>query len=285
VNVRIIMLVCIPILTAGPATAADEADQPKDLGAPVRAILAAKCGECHGPTLPRPKGGLVLDDPDRLAANPDLVTAAQPAESALWEVIRDGEMPPAQARAGPLSEAEKETIHAWITSLAPSTPPVAPPSAYTPPPASAPEGRPTSVLGWLGRFHVVALHFPIALLAAAALAEVIAAGRGRGSPPPAVRFCVLVGAIGAVATAALGWLHADFGGHGSASAATLSLHRWLGTTTALWAVAIAWASEWDCRLGQRSWLCRFVLWSGALVLAATAHLGGVLVHGPDFLGW
>src|SRR6266478_3446735 len=85
----------------------------------------------------------------------------------------------------------------------------------TSPPAPAPQSMMTRLFAWFGRFHVLVIHFPIALLAAAALAEAIEAWRGSWIPSPVVRFCVFLGAGSALAAVALGWLHADLGGFGN----------------------------------------------------------------------
>jgi hypothetical protein len=95
----------------------------------------------------------------------------------------------------------------------------------------------------------------------------------------------LLGAAGAVAAVALGWLHADIGGHGSGSADIVALHRWLGTAAGLWAAGTALVSERDSRRRQRSVLFRGLLWSGTVIVAAAAHFGGLLVHGGRFLDW
>jgi hypothetical protein len=61
------------------------------------------------------------------------------------------------------------------------------------------------------------------------------------------------------------------------------LHRWIGTTTALWAIGTALLCEWEDRRGVRSQWFRACLLLGALLAAASGHLGGVLVHGENFL--
>jgi mono/diheme cytochrome c family protein len=283
-NTRMTVFACPLIFCLWPAAVvADEQDSSKDRNAQVQAVFAAKCNECHGPQLQRPKGGVSLHDLRQLAANSDLVVAARPEKSALWEVIQNDEMPPSYARAGPLSEQEKEAIRAWIGSLPPGVPSQASPNTFSL--ASPQTRRQQSIFGWLGRFHILVIHFPIALLAAAALGELIAAPRRTSIPRPAVRFCVLLGAAGAALAVALGWLHADIGGHGSAASGVLGLHRWLGTGGGVCAAAIALVSERDCRRGQRSVLFRVLLWSGTLLVAATAHFGGVMVHGDLFLDW
>jgi mono/diheme cytochrome c family protein/uncharacterized membrane protein len=282
-NTKMTVFACTLILSMCPApVVAEDLGSSKDGNAQVQAIFAAKCSECHGPQLQRPKGGVSLHDLRQLAANSNLVVPARPEKSALWEVIQNDEMPPSYARAGPLSEEEKETIRAWIGSLPSGAPAQASPNTFTL--ASLPSRRQQSIFGWLGKFHILVIHFPIALLAAAALGELIAVARRTSIPHSAVRYCVLLGAAGAALAVALGWLHADIGGHGSASG-VLALHRWLGTTAGLCAAAIALASERDCRRGQRSVLFRVLLWSGTLLVTATAHFGGAMVHGDHFLDW
>ena len=141
-------------------------------------------------------------------------------------------------------------------------------------------------LRWLGQFHILVIHFPIALLLAAAAGEMWSMRRGaRDSSPAVERFCVLLGAAGAVLAAALGWLHADFGGYGAGSGRILVLHRWVGTAAALCALATALLSERDAYRQQRSRLFRITFWTGNLLIAAAGHFGGTMVHGDDFLNW
>jgi hypothetical protein len=127
------------------------------------------------------------------------------------------------------------------------------------------------------------LHFPIALLAAAAIAESWSLVRKSRVPEPAVRFYVLLGVTSVVMTVGLGWLHA-LGGHGAGKPRLLSLHRWLGTAAGLWVAATVICSERDVRRGVRSGHTRVLLFVGALLIGLTAHFGGILVHGEDFFG-
>jgi hypothetical protein len=143
----------------------------------------------------------------------------------------------------------------------------------------------THLLGWLGRFHILVVHLPIALLVAAAIAETWAAWRGTRSPSPVVRFCVLLGAVSAGAAAILGWFHADFGGYGADMPHELDLHRWLGTATGLWAVGTVLLYEWDARRHRGSRLSRIAVVAGAILVSAAGHFGGMLVHGEGFFDW
>jgi mono/diheme cytochrome c family protein len=269
---------------AGAAAAEPPAPSPADLAARVRAVFAARCTECHGDGLRTPKGdfGYVLDL-KRIASNSDLVKPRQPERSPLWRLVRDRKMPQPDARNGPLSDEQIETVRAWIDAGAPSGP--APSADRSPGEPSAPQPFTLQhLLGWIGRMHIPIIHFPIALLIAAALGELWSAWRGGRGPSPAVRFCVLLGAAGAAAAAPLGWLLADFGGQG-APGLLLTLHRWLGVSAAVWAVGLVVLSERDARRGQRGLLFRVAVWGGAVLVGVVGHLGGLLVHGTRFFEW
>jgi uncharacterized membrane protein/mono/diheme cytochrome c family protein len=256
----------------------------RDLATEVRSVFSAKCAGCHGPNLARPKGrfGYVLDL-GRLARDPEKVIPSSTDESELWELVRREEMPPEESPTGPLSNAEKEIIHDWIAAGAPADTIVS--AAANPPEAKPPSSPPSltkSVLRRAGPFHLVVLHFPIALFIAAAIAEFRGTVLGSRTLTPAVRFCVLMGAVSAVIAASLGWIHAA-NGHGAGATQLLGLHRWIGTAAATWAVGTVLVSEWDERRGVRSFRFRVWLYIGALLVAVEGHVGGMLVHGEDFL--
>jgi uncharacterized membrane protein len=91
-----------------------------NLASAVRNIFSAKCTECHGSDLSKPKGrfGYVLDL-KRLAGNAHLVVPFKPDESKLWKLVHDEEMPPEYAKAGSLTNEQKEVIRTWIESGSP----------------------------------------------------------------------------------------------------------------------------------------------------------------------
>jgi uncharacterized membrane protein/mono/diheme cytochrome c family protein len=273
-RIRIMALVAAFVIRPGSAPAGD-------LAAEVRTVFAAKCTACHGPDLAKPKGrfGYVLDLA-RVAGDPEKIIRGAPEESELWELVRRGEMPPEDSPAGPLTADQKETVRAWIAAGASA--PAGENAVIVSPPDTTPSGASglTRTLRQLGRLHVILVHFPIALLIAAAAGEVWSIRRGRRSPAPAVHFCVVLGAAGAVAAAGLGWLDA-WGGAGAGQSA-LDLHRWLGTAAAGWALVTAGLSsrdEWRC---IRSDWFRVALFIGAALVGAAGHFGGILVYGADF---
>ena len=281
-----VVLCLFSVLIASPVFAAAEPGR-RDLTLEVKRVFQAKCAECHGSQVGAPKGefGYVLDL-KKLAADPEKVVPYKPEKSELWRLVHDEEMPPEEAKAGPLTKEQKQIIHDWIAAGAPSAvnehnDSLATNKATGDAPAPNRQNR---LFGWLGNFHVVAVHFPIALLLAAAAGEVWFAWRRARQPASAVRFCVVMGTISAIVAAVLGWLHAD-SGYGLGSPLILKWHRWFGTTTGAGAVVLAVASEIDSRRETRSWWFRFLLLLVALLVAVAGHLGGLLVHGENYFNW
>ncbi|MBN9119646.1 MAG: hypothetical protein J0I06_10910 [Planctomycetes bacterium] len=254
----------------------------RDPGAEVRSVFAAKCAGCHGPDLPRPQGrfGYVLDL-RRVAGNPEMVIPGRPEESELWLLVSHGDMPPAGAPHGPLGAAEKELVRAWIAAGAPEARTRVPDPAPSADPAPPSPARRTVRL--LGKFHLLLLHFPIALLIAAAVGEFLPS-RGSHEPSAVVRFCLTLAAAAVVPTVALGWLHA-WSGNGVGAPQYLSAHRCLGTITGVWVIFAAWCSRRDARRGARSSCGRIALAVSVLLVVATAHAGGLLAHGREFFDW
>jgi mono/diheme cytochrome c family protein/uncharacterized membrane protein len=271
-------IVCVIVVAAAAVPCRASPPQARDDLAPsVRAIFKEKCAACHGPELAKPKGrfGYILDL-KRLAANPELVVSGKPDESALWQIIRRDEMPPSK----PLPADEKDAVRAWIVSGAP---PVADEVVRT---SSVRElGVDTRrLLDAVGRFHLALLHFPIAFLIAAAVIDLRSATKTGTGPSPALRFCVLAGAVTAVLAATLGWAYAA-AGHGTGTPATLAWHRWLGTGVAAWSVGAALVVERAARRGKHSSAAQLLVLLGAFLVGATAYFGGALVHGEIWSDW
>jgi len=133
-----------------------------------------------------------------------------------------------------------------------------------------------------GRLHPLLLHFPIALVLTAAVAELAAIlTHDRAFHVVAVAN-VRAGAVLGMAAAVTGWLLA------SASvvddARSLEWHRWIGTAAMMATFGAALASA--CIDQQRSivrWLYRIALFWAAALVSIAGHLGARLVWGADFL--
>ncbi len=186
-------------------------------------------------------------------------------------------------RAQPSAEAKPPAQAAPPPARAPApAQQAAAPSEEAPPKHAWGHGGLGHLASWLGRWHPSAVHFPIALLLAAAAAEVLLALRPGASLAGTVRFCIAAGALLAPLAAALGWLAA--GPVAADEDWVVAAHRWGGSATALLALALLAASERALRSGERGRL-RLALGLVAASAIATGFLGGSLVHGLDHLAW
>lgn len=147
--------------------------------------------------------------------------------------------------------------------------------------------RAAEAAGLLGRVHPLLVHFPIALLLAGALAEILGALRGRTGSSPAARFCVGLGALGAAAAALTGWQRAEHFAALPGTEDNVDLHRWFAVATTGLALLLAliglWSRERSSNVRSPGLgLFRWGLLLAAVVVAVTAHFGGTLVYGADF---
>ena len=133
-----------------------------------------------------------------------------------------------------------------------------------------------------GKFHPVVVHFPIALVIAAACAEVLS-WWARGSLfRDAARYSLALGAVLAVITVLLGWAAGAFAAYPGLSW-VLSVHRWTGTGAGTLIVITAILSEVAYRK-QRALLRRAYqafLFLSTLLVGITGHFGASLVYGLD----
>src|SRR5207249_4385259 len=66
------------------------------------------------------------------------------------------------------------------------------------------------LIRWLGKFHPAAVNFPVALLSAAAVAELLRMATGRPAFDVAARYCLWFGFLTAVVAGILGWFTGGF---------------------------------------------------------------------------
>ena len=134
-----------------------------------------------------------------------------------------------------------------------------------------------ALLELFGRLHVALVHFPIALLVVGAALSVWPRREGTEQ---AARWCLSLGLLGAMAAATSGWVLAESEAFDGPQGETLRWHRalsLLGTGLAL----LAWLSL-RVRVLGRPWMRRGSALLAATVVGFSSHLGGQLVHGPDW---
>src|SRR5258708_1556027 len=132
-----------------------------------------------------------------------------------------------------------------------------------------------------GRFHPLLVHFPIALVLIAAVAELVSLTTRFPEWHVVAVANIRAAAACAVASAGAGWILASSRIVEPSSA--LEWHRWLGSAAAVAAVAAALATADMDRFPRRWWLYRIALFWAAALVAVAGHFGAVLVWGADFL--
>lgn len=141
--------------------------------------------------------------------------------------------------------------------------------------------------GWvlLGRLHPLVVHFPIGLLIAGAVHELVQWARGRTVPSQVGLFCLSLGLAAGGVAVWFGTLNASHQSMTGDSAAILERHRYAG-----WAVVLAGGAALLVALIARGRPGRqlagaytaLMLVSAACV-GATGHFGGQLVYGSTYV--
>jgi uncharacterized membrane protein len=198
-------------------------------------------------------------------------------------------MPGEDASVPPLTADEKDTVKRWIELGAPPASAAAEHSIPTPVVVENKVEQPIWKRGlrWLGQFHPVTTHFPVALMMVAVLAEGLAWWTRRRSWLETVRFLVIIAALSGLAAGTLGWINAYFSSYSKATGALLWWHRWLGTLTAVWTLICAGlvvvsACEEGSKERQRF---RGALLLGAALVGLSGFLGSALIYGLDHYAW
>jgi len=284
-------------------------------------VLVGACLPCHHPESDDKKAVRdwpdALDLPATLAAE-DFVTPGDAEDSLLFLMVDDGDMPPedwlgVDGTGGALSATQHAALRDWIdagaalpspnelqaarqrgsevlarvaaqaTGQAAETPArVAPDQAHDlQPPTAASWG--SRLLRFVGRTHSALVHFPIAFIYGAALAELllllgICASMGLAH---AQRFCLYLAAISALPAAGVGWIL----GESKRSELTLTQHRWLGVASAVLCILCLVASEKRRRAAGPGPWTRWTPWLiflTAALVAVTGHWGGVLTFGEQY---
>lgn len=131
----------------------------------------------------------------------------------------------------------------------------------------------------LGRFHVVVLHIPLGVIVALFILELLSRREKYRHLASASTYLWVVGAVSAIVTVAMGYMHFAEGSFDSASG---SQHRLFGTVLALLLTVVAGLRVSKLAGRYASW---FPPASVLMVVLATitGHYGGNLTHGSTYL--
>ncbi len=136
------------------------------------------------------------------------------------------------------------------------------------------------LLDWLGRFHPIIVHFPIAFFPAALFTAVV--GRKRSAFSAPVQFLVVAGGIIAPISALLGWFNGGWILWDPDP--LLAIHRWLGTGIGVGGLLLAiWA--WRRPGDDRGAGMILALTAMTIAIVMQGWFGGALVHGAEHLNW
>ncbi len=144
-----------------------------------------------------------------------------------------------------------------------------------------PDGREHGDLGqWVGRFHPLLVHGPVALVVLVAAMELAGLVWARSDLRSAAGWILAVAAAGALAAALDGWLLAWSGGYRGRD---VTRHRWGGVWLAPTCAAALWARSGfpPGRAIPGAYPVFLALAVGLMVW--TGHGGGAISHGSGFL--
>ncbi len=131
----------------------------------------------------------------------------------------------------------------------------------------------------LGAFHSVAVHFPIGLILAAALAQALSLAGRLPAGAETVRFLVWTGAATGALAALLGWAHS--GPMATGETGVMLAHRVIGTGLLVGLAGLALLGEWSRKTDSQTpaLLFSLTLFGLAAALMLNGFLGGALAHG------
>jgi uncharacterized membrane protein len=134
-------------------------------------------------------------------------------------------------------------------------------------------------LYFLGRFHVLMVHIPIGIVVALLVLEWLARRDKYRHLQAASPFLWAAGAVSAILTVVLGYMHFAEGGFTGPSAYD---HRWFGTATAvlITAVAVLRNSRFEAAYQPVYFPAAVLMF---VLVSITGHFGGNLTHGSTYL--
>jgi uncharacterized membrane protein len=134
----------------------------------------------------------------------------------------------------------------------------------------------------VGRLHPFLVHFPVALILSALVAEVLCVAKREWRYTEAARFMIVAAAWISVPAAIAGFARADSIVLDAAQQELFGVHRVAGIATPVLAFLAAGLAEGSRRSGQiwELYLYRAVLALAAAGAAVAGYFGGEIVYGP-----
>ncbi len=146
-------------------------------------------------------------------------------------------------------------------------------------------GSPSGVIDLIGRFHPMLVHFPVALILTAGVAELLYGVRKDRYFGTAAIFLVTAGSWMAMPTFLVGFAAAAGEAFDPGLDGVFAVHRIVGITTPMLAFMAAGLGHSARRSGQvwEQMVYRVFLFLAAMSVALAGFYGGRLVYGLDYL--
>ena len=137
----------------------------------------------------------------------------------------------------------------------------------------------------IGKLHVVILHFPIALIVAAVVADLLWLAARRAFFKDAGLYCLLGALVTAPPVVLTGWYALGSAGYTGDLAELAEWHEHMGITTLVLVIAAS-----AVRLARLKWQAKWLTVAYPILAAAmfiavsiAGHLGGQIGFGKDYL--
>ena len=143
------------------------------------------------------------------------------------------------------------------------------------------------IFRYVGKFHPVIVHFPIALTITAAMSEAVFMLSKKFLFSNLARFNLAIAGLSSILAALTGWINASFIKVSAELEWPLFLHRWLGISSTILILCAVICSELAPRLDNSGLKVgyRASLFTATILVAATGHFGGIMVFGADYFKW
>ncbi len=134
---------------------------------------------------------------------------------------------------------------------------------------------------WMGRWHPMVIHFPVALILLATLLEFFTLKKFTSPLRPAIKLLLTIGTITAFVSALLGWILSKEGGY---EKEVVSIHQWVGIATACLAGMTWMLLNSILKKNQTQFMIayRFLLLLSGLGILVAGHYGASISHGKDY---
>ncbi len=137
-------------------------------------------------------------------------------------------------------------------------------------------GRPITWLQWFGSFHLIFLHFPLALINMVAISEFLFFLYKKPMFEISARFMLIVSAIITLPTALLGLIYSFSASYYGLVEIFLWWHMWFGISTAIFTIAVLFIRE-RFGISKLYYSCLTLLF---FMINITGFFGGGMTFGP-----